>query len=662
MKLSHKLLIPITILSILSLLIVGVVSERMAESEVMNRFESEVDTILSSTANQFENNDITTEQVLATFGEKNVALAHSVASLVAAEAETGGHAPNDWEYWQDVAAKIGVTEICIIEADGIISGGNIAAYEGFDMNSGDQSRVFMAIVDDPDLEIVQDPQPNAATGKMMQYIGVVRQDKSGVIQVGLGAEIVDQLNVLFSKQTASEELSFGEAGFVTVISEDGNYVTNADEAKIGEAADAWAAEAVKQVGSLVNVEIDNETYFAKSATDASGEYIIAAIPEAEVMGGINNIITTMFIVIGVTAVITVVLIIIMMELFAVRPIKVLINRMHYLAEGNFHETDNHNFSGEFKDLSDSTDKFTKSVSGIINEMSSLLGQMAEGNYDVKVKGDYTGDFAPIRTGLEKIVKEINDVMKRIRDAAQSVSRSSDELSKSSQELASYATSQSENAVNITDGVATVNEDTKKSSAFMGEALTSSENATELMSRAHALMASLSQSMASIKESSENIMHVTNTVDSIAFQTNILALNASVEAARAGANGKGFAVVAQEVRNLATKSSDAVKETTALIDESVRQIGDGDSIVSKVNDSFESTMAAFGEINEKISRISNLTKGQNDAISDISPRLSSIAESVQRTAAEAQESAARSQELAALASELESLVARFTLRS
>jgi methyl-accepting chemotaxis protein len=156
------------------------------------------------------------------------------------------------------------------------------------------------------------------------------------------------------------------------------------------------------------------------------------------------------------------------------------------------------------------------------------------------------------------------------------------------------------------------------------------------------------------------MHVTNTVDSIAFQTNILALNASVEAARAGANGKGFAVVAQEVRNLATKSSDAVKETTALIDESVREIAEGDAIVGKAQGSFEESMTAFREINEKIAQINNLTQGQNAAISDISPRLSAIAESVQLTAAEAEESAARSEELAALASELDLLVGRFRL--
>jgi methyl-accepting chemotaxis protein len=662
MKLSSKLLIPITILSILSLLVVGIVSERMAEVEVMNRFESEVNTILKSTVDRFDANVVTTDAVLASFGEKNVALANSVADLVNAQVTGGLHKVDDFSYWQDICDDLGITEICIIEAGGLIEGGNIEAYttSGFNMNSGDQSKVFMEIVDKPELEIVQDPMPNTATGKMMQYIGVNRIDEPGVIQVGLSAEIVDKLNVLFAKQASVSDLSFGESGFVTVLSADNKYVTNADEKKIGEDADAWAADAAAAAGTLTEVDIDGTPYFAKALVEDSGEIVIAALPGEEVMGGINNILTTVIIVIAVTAVITAALIVLMMQGFAVRPIKVIMKRMNDLTKGDFHEKDNHHFSGEFKDLNDSITKFTTTVSGYINEISSVLTDMAEGNYNVKVKSEYIGDFAPIKTGFEKISVEINDVMKKIREAAQSVSKSSEELSRSSQELANYATSQSDNAASITVGLDSVNSGTKESTEFVGEALSFSENAAALMTRALTLIKQLSDSMASIKTSSENIMHVTNTVDSIAFQTNILALNASVEAARAGANGKGFAVVAQEVRNLATKSSDAVKETTALIDESVREIADGDSIVGKAHDSFEESMAAFREINEKIAQINNLTQGQNEAISDISPRLSAIAESVKLTAAEAQESAARSQELAALASELDMLVGRFRL--
>jgi methyl-accepting chemotaxis protein len=660
MKLSFKLLIPITILSILSLLIVGVVSEQMAENEVMSRFESEIDSVLGSTVDRFTANDETTVAVLDAFGEKNVALANSIADLIDAETDGGLHAVDDFDYWQSICDDLGITEICIIDADGIITGGNIAAYDGFDMNSGEQSRVFMEIAVNPELEIVQDPMPNAATGKMMQYIGVNRIDQPGVVQVGLAAEIVDELGVLFSKQTTVSEFKFGQDGFITVISADGTYIANTDSAKVGEAIDAWASTAVNNTGVLIETDINDTSYFVKASATPAGETVIAAIPAKEVTGGINDIITTMFAVIAVTAVITVIAIIIMMQFFAVRPINVIIKRMADLANGDFHETDNHKFTGEFKDLNDSINKFTTNVTTYINEISYILGQMADGDYSIKAEGEYVGDFAPIKTGLDKISVEISDVMKKIRIAAKSVSRSSEEISGSSGQLAVNASSQSENAASISEGVTSVNGSSKDSTESVEDALRFIENTSALMERALTLIKQLSESMASIKTSSEDIRHVTNTVDSIAFQTNILALNASVEAARAGINGKGFAVVAQEVRNLATKSAEAVKETTTLIDTSVREINVGNAIVNKAHDSFEESMAAFREITDKISHINNLALDQNAAISDITPRLSSIAESIQLTATEAEGTAARAEELSALANELETLVEKFKL--
>jgi methyl-accepting chemotaxis protein len=632
----------------------------MAEREVMSRFESEIDSVLGSTVDRFFANDETTVAVLDAFGEKNVALANSIADLVDAEVKGGLHPVNDFDYWQSICDDLGITEICIIGADGLITGGNIAAYEGFDMNSGDQSKVFMEIVEKPDLEIVQDPMPNAATGKMMQYIGVNRIDEPGVIQVGLAAEIVDALNVLFSKQTAVSELNFGENGFVTVVSADGIYVANVDSAKVGETIDTWASDAANNAGKLIETDIDKTRYYVKAVVTSAGETVIAAIPAEEVTGGIDDITATVFAAIAVTAVITVILIIIMMQVFAVRPINAIIKRMHYLADGNLHDKETQKFTGEFKDLNDSINKFTVNVTGYIKEISYILGQMAEGDYSVTVKGDYVGDFAPIKTGFNTISVEISDVMKKIRSAAKSVSRSSEEISHSSQQLAGNANSQSENAASISDGVASVNSSSKESTESVEEALKFIENTSALMERALTLIKQLSDSMTAIKTSSEDIMHVTNTVDSIAFQTNILALNASVEAARAGANGKGFAVVAQEVRNLATKSADAVKETTTLIDTSVHEINEGNAVVTKAHDSFEDSMSAFNEITSKISQINTFTIGQNAAISDITPRLSSIVQSIQLTAAEAEESAARAEELSALANELETLVEKFKL--
>ncbi len=298
----------------------------------------------------------------------------------------------------------------------------------------------------------------------------------------------------------------------------------------------------------------------------------------------------------------------------------------------------------------------------VSEISAVLNEMAAGNLEVSIDADYRGDFGPIKDSLNNIVYSLNDMLDEMARAAEQVAAGTSQVSDGSQALSQGATEQASAIEELTVSVAEIARQTKENAMNAAKASDLTITARDEAVAGNSQMKAMQRSMEEINESSASISKIIKVIDDIAFQTNLLALNAAVEAARAGQHGKGFAVVAEEVRSLAARSATAAKETTDLIENSVKRAEQGTKIADETAQALEKIVSGVESATDLVSGIAQASNDQALAVSQVNRGIEQVSQVVQTTSATAEESAATSEELSSQAELLKERVGRFHLKN
>lgn len=334
-----------------------------------------------------------------------------------------------------------------------------------------------------------------------------------------------------------------------------------------------------------------------------------------------------------------------------------------LLKGNLNIESTYESKDEMGDMSNDLMKSLGMLTAYINDITSTLERLSNSDLDINLNNtiEYIGDFAPIRKSLSKIISSLNTTFSDISSSIEFTAKSSDELASTTQVLATGSTEQSQAVESIFISFTEVLNQVQINSNHSYEASVVSETTKNIVEVGSQKMNALMNSINEITVSSNKIAEIISTIEDIASQTNLLALNAAIEAARAGEAGRGFAVVADEVKKLAEQSSNAVKDTTVIIEKSLHSISEGEQLAKETAESLNNIVKNVDNTAELIKQISIASGNQTEAVSEMTIGLNKISDVVQTNSATSEEIAASTDQLASYAQSISNKLSTYKLK-
>ena len=343
-----------------------------------------------------------------------------------------------------------------------------------------------------------------------------------------------------------------------------------------------------------------------------------------------------------------------------KPLQEIVVQSKEVADGNLHYEYQMKKIFQNDEIGDLQKSYFKMI-GNLRDKLTIIEQIAEGHGDFSIEVDLASEKDLFAKALNKMLDSLNEILGQVNVISKEISKSSIQVATTSQQLSEGASEQASSLEEVSASLNQINSQAKQNSQSSNQAKSLSYEAKEKAQSGQTQMEELLNNMTEINNSSENIKKVIKLIDDIAFQINLLALNANVEAARAGKYGKGFAVVAEEVRNLAVRSADAVKESTQMIEKSIQTINRGNETMNLTAGGLTEIFNLTEKIADIIEEISVASQEQAQGLDQISTAIEQIDSVTQGTSSQAEQTASTAGVLADYAGKLKLMVNQFKLK-
>jgi len=467
-----------------------------------------------------------------------------------------------------------------------------------------------------------------------------------------------------------ETIHIGQSGMALIINDKGKIVGHPQQDVVKQELDIYTLDTAESAHKIFDSMVARETGALEGIVNGQEAYVsfcpvrgthwsfAIEVPKEDYIASTNyalyNTLVGTFVTLAVAlAAIWVVTTVISTQL------KKVISRMNGLAEGDLKTgIEIKNSGDEAEVLSISLKSTVENINQMLTEIKSVLENIANGNLDVSADGDYKGDFVVVGQSLAHIISSLNNIMKQISHTAGRLADTARNMESQARNMHQAVSGQTDamsgldlEVGNIKNNLDNVTENTRQTRQRAYEIAGQITDAGEKMQE-------LEGAMEDIEHNADDIDKISRIIEGISQQTKILALNATVEASRAGESGAGFAVVAREVKSLAEKSEEAAKNTMEMAAQSGGLVRRGVELAKETAQALEEISISSDEVTKIATSLSETVSIQESSLNEITGRVSEISKITGLNLQSAGDTESASMELKSESEKLKELLSKF----